>query len=325
MKIRLRVVLIVALLAAVIAAPIWSLAQTETVRFFPETGHTVGGDFLAAYESVPDPVRLYGYPITDAFVIEVAGGAETLLVQYFERARFELRPENPAELRVVLSPLGEYLYEKDETIQVLTVPPNFPACRTFPETGYQVCYAFLDFFLDHGGITRFGYPISEIEVRDGRMVQYFQRARFEWHPELPSGQRVVLSDLGRVYFQQYEDQKHLLPNRDNIPFTTLSLQARAFPEKAVISNHDTQTIYVIVQNQNLRAMANAQVTFILQPPSGEEERYVTLTDELGIARLSFPTTGQPYGVITVTIIAQSGGTERDTFQTQTVTSYRVWW
>jgi hypothetical protein len=57
---------------------------------------------------------------------------------------------------------------------------------------------FLDFWREHGGPLIFGYPISEEIVEDGRIVQYFEQARFEYHPEYfgQAGQ-VQLSLLGR--------------------------------------------------------------------------------------------------------------------------------
>jgi hypothetical protein len=42
----------------------------------------------------------------------------------------------------------------------------------------------------------FGYPISEPFESGGILVQYFERSRFEYHPELPNGSRVLLTRLG---------------------------------------------------------------------------------------------------------------------------------
>ncbi len=42
---------------------------------------------------------------------------------------------------------------------------------------------FLTWWLEHGGVMIFGYPISDEMVENGRVVQYFERARFEYHPE----------------------------------------------------------------------------------------------------------------------------------------------
>jgi hypothetical protein len=57
---------------------------------------------------------------------------------------------------------------------------------------------FLTFWREHGGVLIFGYPISEEIVEDGRIVQYFQQARFEYHPErLGQDGLIQLSLLGR--------------------------------------------------------------------------------------------------------------------------------
>ncbi len=321
MKARLRLVVFLCLTVTFLFTPGESKAQGEDGRYFAETGHIVKGDFLVAYDKAPNPQLVYGNPITEEFPIPVAGGNETVVVQYFERVRFELKPQNPPELRVEISRLGEFLHQPDPAIPVMAMAPNHPACRNFPDTNFQVCYAFLEFFDANGGQTQFGFPISDIEIRDGRMVQYFQRARFEWYPELPSGQRVVLTDLGMQYFQLYENPELMLPiPGDGIPFITLDLRVHAFADRAVLSPGDSQILYALVQNQTLRAIGQAQVTFIIRLPSGAQERYVTLADENGIATLPFSTTGQPHGIIEVLVLA-----DYDTFHDATLTSYRIWW
>ena len=50
----------------------------------------------------------------------------------------------------------------------------------FPETGHNVGGAFLNFFIEHGGLELFGMPRTEELLEDGRTVQYFQRARLEF-------------------------------------------------------------------------------------------------------------------------------------------------
>jgi peptidoglycan-N-acetylglucosamine deacetylase len=54
--------------------------------------------------------------------------------------------------------------------------------RYFPETGYWVSHGFLTYWLRFGGLERFGYPITGEFKRNGVTTQYFERARFEWHP-----------------------------------------------------------------------------------------------------------------------------------------------
>jgi hypothetical protein len=48
----------------------------------------------------------------------------------------------------------------------------------------------------------FGYPISEEFFEGGSVVQYFERARFEWHPENEGTPYVVL--LGQLGREQYQ-------------------------------------------------------------------------------------------------------------------------
>jgi hypothetical protein len=52
------------------------------------------------------------------------------------------------------------------------------------QTGYHLTdrSGFLTFWRKHGGVMIFGYPISEEMIEGGRVVQYFERARFEHHP-----------------------------------------------------------------------------------------------------------------------------------------------
>jgi hypothetical protein len=56
---------ILVLLTSLSAAP--ALQAGEGRRFFPETYHWVEGEFLDFYNNTPNPARLLGYPITDAF------------------------------------------------------------------------------------------------------------------------------------------------------------------------------------------------------------------------------------------------------------------
>ena len=66
-----------------------------------------------------------------------------------------------------------------------------PPLRSYPTSWQQ-----------HGGLAVNGFPISE-ELRergsDGKTyaVQYFERSRFELHPENPSPYNVLLGFLGR--------------------------------------------------------------------------------------------------------------------------------
>jgi hypothetical protein len=69
----------------------------------------------------------------------------------------------------------------------------------FPQTGHHLGHGFLRFWQGNGGLLAFGYPISEEFTENGRTVQYFERARFEYHPEEPQPQyQVQLGLLGSM-------------------------------------------------------------------------------------------------------------------------------
>jgi hypothetical protein len=76
------------------------------------------------------------------------------------------------------------------------------ACQTFQETSKTVCDPFLAYWRDHGGLAQQGLPISdeftEVSPTDGKpyTVQYFERARFEKHPENAAPYDVLLGLLG---------------------------------------------------------------------------------------------------------------------------------
>ena len=61
--------------------------------------------------------------------------------------------------------------------------------KFFPETGKTVTQPFLNYWNNHGGLAQQGYPITdsydEKNDDDGKIyrTQYFERARFEYHPE----------------------------------------------------------------------------------------------------------------------------------------------
>lgn len=319
---RLRLVSL-ALILAFLAGVSWhtSLAgsdtQTEQAEYFSETGHWVRGEFLAKYRETLSPLLLYGYPITEVF----EDAASKRLVQYFQKARFELFPTEPAGQRVKLTPLGTYLYKPG---QPFALQPNSPGCRTFAGTNFQVCYAFLDFYTTYGGAAQFGNPISNPEWRNERIVQYFEKARLEWQPSLARGLNVVPANLGSEYFNaQHEDPAQLRPDPGGGRIDgMLRLRVRAYPLKAVTGQRGAQTVYIVVQDQRLLPVADVRVSLALEYPSGEQSRFIvpTLTDKQGVTSYTFSFNSTTIGVVQIRVHAWS-----ENLETETTTSFRIWW
>ena len=78
-------------------------------RFFSETGHWVGGRFWD-YWQTHGGLMQQGYPISDEFTEVSDLNGKPYTVQYFERAVFELHPENKPPYDVLLSQLGAFRY-----------------------------------------------------------------------------------------------------------------------------------------------------------------------------------------------------------------------
>jgi N-acetylmuramoyl-L-alanine amidase len=175
--------------------------DTAHARYFPQTGHNVAFSFLRYFDTRGGLDR-FGYPRTEQIL---EGG---LQVQYFQRARMEYHPEfagTPYE--VELSLIGDQLTTSRRPFP--TVDP-FRSTWThvyFPETQHSVSFGFLKYVRSRGGVDSFGYPISEEFVEAdalGRVhtVQYFQRARLEYHPEFAGTQyEVELGLLGDELLQ----------------------------------------------------------------------------------------------------------------------------
>ena len=284
-------------------------AQSTDVQFFAETGHSVESAFLQFYKSAKNPQLVYGYPIT-----EQMPSNDGKTVQYFQRARFELT----ATQSIQLTPLGTLTYQPKSPLTINN--PN--ACQVYP-TGFPVCLTFLDFYKANGGPAQFGNPISPFESSDGLIVQYFEGARFEWRADRPADQRVVISDLGRIYFDQLkEDPAQLKPaeQADATINPVLSLNVRAFVLKAVTLKSGQQTVYVIVQNQISKPVTNATGKALVKLPDGTNQEFSFTTNASGIAQISFNFQDQKSGElvpIEISITYQSiTGT--------TKTSFRIW-
>lgn len=288
-------------------------AQSADVQFFPETGHIVKGEFLRFYKSVRDPKLLFGYPISEQITSK-----DGKTVQYFQRARFELRPDLPENQRVQLTPLGQATYKP---LKQLTLT-NLAGCDSFP-TGYPVCFAFLDFFKAHGGAAQFGNPISPFEFHENLIVQYFEKARFEWRADRPEGQRVVLTDLGRLYFDQFgEDQSYLKPVQppEAIINSILAIKTRAFVAKSIMQSNGQQTVYIIVQSQTGQAVSNATGKAIIHWPDGRTEEYFFTTNSAGFGTITFDFENQKQGeLVPIDIFVTYQG-----LAGTTKTSFRIW-
>jgi hypothetical protein len=180
----------------------------DTTRTFPETGKTVRGLFLDYWQN-NGGLAQQGYPISDMFTEVSALNGKPYTVQYFERAVFEYHPENQPPYNVLLSQLGTFQYKKKYPTGAPGQTPNTSeGSMLFAETGKRVGGKFLAYWQQNGGLAQQGYPISDefMEKSDlnGQtyLVQYFERAVFELHPENQPPFDVLLSQLGTFQYRE---------------------------------------------------------------------------------------------------------------------------
>ncbi len=184
------------------AQDFWGVAKV----YFDQTGHHLQDDFLQAWQA-NGGLRTFGYPISERMQ------EDDREVQYFERARFELHPEHAGTQYIVQATLlGSWVTRErrqdGEAPFVKTDPPEETVSgrQYFPQTGHTLSYGFKSYWEQNGGLYVFGYPISgefsEHNRDTGRehTVQYFERARFEWHPEHQgTPYEVLLGRMGAEY------------------------------------------------------------------------------------------------------------------------------
>lgn len=182
MRYLLRI-LSAALLLAIV--PIGSAAAQSDSRCFPETGFCISGPIRRYWER-NGGLAVFGYPIT-AQQTETVESVWTGPVQWFERDRLE--DHSNQGLGVLAGRLGARYLELDGRPWTFgSGTPTAADCLNFSQqTGYSTCGVFRNYWQKNGGLERFGYPITDVQLEtiEGRnyQVQYFERRRMEYHPE----------------------------------------------------------------------------------------------------------------------------------------------
>jgi hypothetical protein len=177
---------IVAVLAVAAAAlfPAVAPRQAHANTPFPQTGYSIWGPF-EQYFYAHGGINQFGLPRTSTF--PAGPGYDG---QWFERALFTYDPTKPDPYKVELNLLGTMVAAKRTGEAPFVATTAATSGQFFAETGHNLSDKFLAYWQSNGGLPIYGYPISEPFMEqsksDGKMylVQYFERNRLEFHPEL---------------------------------------------------------------------------------------------------------------------------------------------
>ena len=213
---RAGMTLLTLLLPGIFAAVAAGVPQRETLaqadqRCFNETGFCITGRIREFWEQ-NGGLPVFGYPTGEQQQELIEG--RPFQVQWFQRNRLELHPENARPYDVLLGRLGadRVTQQGRDWMQFPSSQPR-AGCRFFPATGHNACGAILASWRANGlefdgqrgksegeSLALYGLPLSDeqLEVIEGKeyRVQWFERARFELHPENAPPYNVLLGLLG---------------------------------------------------------------------------------------------------------------------------------
>jgi len=159
-------------------------------RCFPETGYCIAGR-LREYWEGNGGLPVFGYPITPQQSERVGGRA--IQVQWFERNRLELHPENGRSYDVLLGRIGAERLGQPARDQRAARRETDPSCRFFAETGRSACGAILAAWRASGlnldgdprisereSMALFGLPLTDAQAEDtpgGRFMILARKAQ----------------------------------------------------------------------------------------------------------------------------------------------------
>lgn len=194
-------------------------AGTPGSAYFETTKHNLAAPF-STYWWQNGGLAQFGYPLSARFDEVNADTNTAYPTQYLERQRFEWHAENAGTAyEVLLGRLGaELLVAQGRDWR--REGPDQPGsaqfageCQTFDITQRTVCGSFLIYWRTHGldfdqrgvsydeSLALFGLPLTEPRYElnpdgDWVLTQWFERARFEYHPDNAEPYKVLLGRLG---------------------------------------------------------------------------------------------------------------------------------
>ena len=236
-------------------------------RFFTETGHNLGGDFLA-YWTANGGLAQFGYPLSEEIQESLDG--KTYTVQYTERARFERHPENQPPYTVLLGQFGRLLLTQGGAAPITAAPPmTAPAASLLP--GGMA-------YRDQFGRFTSRYPAGwSVRVDGDRNVNFLS-------PQAPSeaginvSPRPVTKDVTLDNYRR-DDYDYLLPRlKDYRQISDTRITVGSYPGyKRVYTITNDEGQFEMIVRYHIRAGNNVFVVNCFAAPQNES-RYMPLFD-----------------------------------------------
>lgn len=255
------------LVILIIGSMLWSaapVAQAQSSELcFSETGYCIRGR-IREYWEAQGGLRVFGLPIGSQVEVVIEG--KTLTVQRFERNRLELHPYNAAPYDVQLGRLGaDRLQQQGRDWFTFAKTSEGGDCKVFAQTGHTVCGRFLTMWKRYGlsldgqkgvseseSLALFGLPLSGVmteRLSDGKeyQVQWFERARFELHPENTDPYDVLFGLLGN----EMRDYVPVAPLTDapilGMPSGTVAEAVQVLAPRAAANGYSYDDVLSIVK------------------------------------------------------------------------------
>ncbi len=233
---------------------------------FPERASCVDGRFRQYWEQ-HGGLAVFGFATTaPAFELN-RDRNQRYETQWFERNRLELHPENAAPYDMLLGRLGDDRLRqlgRDWRHAPAEGGPQ-PHCLWFAQTRHNVCdqaahAGFQTYWQRHGlefdgqpgfsyaeSLALWGLPLTTPQLEtnasgDTVLTQWFERARFEWHPQNPAPYRVLLGLLG--------NETRSVPSDSAAPATATPT---AQPEAGTAQNELRERLVTLVNELHVQA------------------------------------------------------------------------
>ncbi|MBI3359795.1 MAG: hypothetical protein HY023_01640 [Chloroflexi bacterium] len=174
---------------------------------------------------------------------------------------------------VGLRPLGAARHRREPA-----VPATDPRGLYDPVSGHNVLHAFRRFYEQYGGQAVFGHPISEMRADGAMLVQDFENARLEWHPDAPEDSRMCLTAYGR--------EALLGSGPTNTPVAQTPA-ITAWEEWPIIFAGQPQTLHARVVDEKGRPLQGAIVTAMVRSAENVVDYTLPSTDANGHTSITF--------------------------------------